>query len=223
MTDTMERERRVEAISPGEEVPPEVTGNPAEAPSASGALQASARRRASETVRRLAEAIHWLEAHDEPVSLPAVNRISGLDPKTIYRNPKACALFQAHSTHLNTQREREEAERKRKRRRGRNSGRAVDPDVDASPTAPSPTPSTVPTTGALLALPRKQLAARLEAALAARDETRRECAELEVRYTALLQEHMGCAQTILTLRAELDRRDQFQGRYHTLLEHQEHH
>jgi hypothetical protein len=34
---------------------------------------------------------------------------------------------------------------------------------------------------------------------------------------------MGCAQTILTLRAEQHRQDQFLGRYRTLLEHQEHH
>ncbi len=219
----MERERRVEAIAPGEEVPPEVTGNPVEAPSGPGALQASVRRRAGETVQRLAEAIQVLEARDEPVTLPAVNRISGLDPKTIYRNPEACALFQAHSTHLNARREREEAERKRKRRRGRSRGRALDPGADASPTAPPPTPSAVPTTGALLALPKKQLMVRLEAALATRDEARRECAELEARYTALLQEHMGCAQTILTLRAELHRRDQFLATYRTFLEHQEHH
>lgn len=214
MTETTQRERRGESVPPGEEAPPAVTGNWEEAPVA--ALRASARRRADETVRRLAEAIDWLEARDEPVTLSAVRRVSGLDPKTIYRNPEARALFEAHSTHLKAQREREEAERKR--RRGRSRRRTS--GTDASPT--TPVLAAPPATSPLLALSKKQLVARLEAALAAREEACRERAELEARYAALLQEHMGCEQIILTLRAEQHRQAQYLGRYRTLLEHQEH-
>lgn len=214
MTDTSERERGVEDVVPGEEVPSEVIDHPRE--TSATALQASARRRADETVRRLAEAIDWLEARAEPVTLSAVQRMSGLVPKTIYRNPEARALFEAHSTHLKAQREREEAERKRRRARSRHRTS----DADASLTAPAL--SAPPSPGPLLALGKKQLVARLEAALAARDEACRERAELEARYAALLQEHMGCEQIILTLRAEQHRQMQYLGRYRILLEHQEH-
>jgi hypothetical protein len=98
---------------------------------------------------------------------------------------------------------------------------APGPGAEASSTAI--TRSVLPTAGPLLALPKKELMARLEAAFAARDAACRERTELQKQYTALLQEHMGCAQTILTLRAELHRRDQFLGTYRTLLEHQERH
>jgi len=179
-------------------------------------LRASARRRYWDTIERLRGSIARIEERGDPVALEAIRLDCGLGARTIARNKHAQALFEAHSTHLKARREREERERKRARRRTKGQAHASDTPAPPLPRARDP----------LLDLTKRELAALVRTARAERDEARAAIAAtrdaLDGQYRALAQEHMRCAQTIMTLRADLAKHERHLAQFRSTIQHQEH-
>ena len=64
------------------------------------ALQRNAAQRAERTVARLQDGIAALTRAGLPITGPLIKRETGLDYKTIQRNPAAYALFCKHAAHF---------------------------------------------------------------------------------------------------------------------------
>ena len=66
----------------------------------SAALRRNAAQRAERTVERLQDGIAALTRAGLPITGPLIKRETGLDYKTIQRNPAAYALFCKHAAHF---------------------------------------------------------------------------------------------------------------------------
>jgi hypothetical protein len=113
------------------------------------ALQRNATRRAERTVTRLQEGITGLTRAGLPITGPLIKRETGLDYKTIQRNPAAYALFCKHAAHFIQPRSPKPSARKIAKRQ-RNKAR--------SSVAPEPTPR-----DPLLERPKRRLVDRIRA------------------------------------------------------------
>lgn len=157
-----------------------------------GLLRHNAAERAR-TLERLHAAVAALHARAQPVSTSTIREECGLEYASYRRNPDALAFFRQHSTHL--------AAKRRRTVRHNHAGQSA----PAATAQPDP----------LLQHKKPTLVARLRAAQAERDD-------LAARYGALLQEHMTCAETILRLRADVARYQEFLGHLRTERTTQEH-
>ncbi len=141
----------------------------------------TAARRRERTVERLQVGIATLEAAGREVTARTVHEVTGIDHRTIGRNPAAIALFREHSTHLQARR----PPAKKPHR-----PRDADPPGEAEPS---------PVRDPLQNYSRPRLIRKvnaLEQQLAAR-------AEQDRQYAGLVQEHASCAMTIERLEARV--------------------
>jgi hypothetical protein len=113
----------------------------------SAVLRRNAAQRAERTVARLQDAIAALTRAGLPITGPLIKRETGLDYKTIQRNPAAYALFCKHASHF-TQPRTPKSTTKRTGKRRRNMTRAS--------AAPQPTPR-----DPLLERPKRRLVDRI--------------------------------------------------------------
>ncbi len=128
-----------------EQTPPE----PNAAARRSAALRRNAVQRAARTVARLQDGIAALTRAGLPISGPLIKRETGLDYKTIQRNPAAYALFCKHAAHF-TQPPTPKPTTRRTGKGRRNKTR--------TPVAPQPTPR-----DPLLERPKRRLVDRVRA------------------------------------------------------------
>ena len=112
------------------------------------ALQRNATQRAERTVARLQEGITALTRTGLPITGPLIKRETGLDYKTIQRNPTAYALFCKHAAHFAKRPATNPAPQSRGRNRRRHRARATVP--------PQPTPR-----DAMLERPKRRLVDRI--------------------------------------------------------------
>jgi hypothetical protein len=175
-------------------------------------LRANAAAQRQATVQRLKAAIAQLEVEERPANTFTVKEVSGLDYMAYYRNPEALALFRTHSTHLRKEREKEQAKRRRSKRKSTRRDAALHQ---------VPIQSRDP----LLAYKKPDLVAKLRTAYAERDQAlqsaQKEREEIELRYHALLQEHMQCGITIAKLEAQHAEHLAFIERFHSSLQREE--
>jgi hypothetical protein len=175
-------------------------------------LRANAAAQRQATVQRLKAAIAQLEVEERPVNTFTVKEVSGLDYMAYYRNPEALALFRTHSTHLRKEREKEQAKRHRSKRKSTRR----DATLHQVP---------IQSRDPLLAYKKPDLVAKLRRAYAERDQAlqsaQREREEIELRYHALLQEHMQCGITIAKLEAQHAEQLVFIERFRSSLQREE--
>jgi ribosomal protein S18 len=176
-------------------------------------LRANAAAQKQATIDRLTQAIVQLEAEGRPVNTFTIKEVCGLDYMAYYRNAEALALFRTHSTHLRREREKEQAKRRRSKGKNREQDEGF---YQAKAASRDP----------LLAYKKPDLAAKLRAALAERDQIQHrmqtELEEKEQHYLALLQEHMQCGLTIAKLEAQLAEYLAFMQRFRSALSSEEH-
>jgi hypothetical protein len=165
------------------------------------------------TVDRLKEAIAQLETEGRPVNTFTIKEVSGLDYMSYYRNPEALALFRMHSTHLRNEREKEQAKQHRSKRKRAKQDENLH-QIKVEPRDP------------LLAYKKPELVAKLRTAYAERDQLKQQAyhegAELEQRYTVLLQEHMQCGVKIAKLEAQVAEYLAFMEQFRSALRKEEH-
>jgi hypothetical protein len=156
----------------------------------SGLREHAARQRQA-TLERLQTAVATLREHRRPITVLTVREVSGLDYKSIVRNPEALALFQANSTFLVAKRK--AAKRKRAAQQEEVRIQARDPALNYS---------------------RAQLVARLRQA-----EQRR--LEAESLYQQLLLERTQVDLKVMQLEAELGKFQDFLSRLRSHVEDEE--
>jgi len=176
-------------------------------------LRAHAATQRQMTVERLKQAIATLEAAGRPVTTFSIKEVSQLDYMAYYRNAEALALFRAHSTHLREERAKEEVKRRGPGRKFAKQDNTLH-QVKVKPRDP------------LLAYKKPDLVVKLRTAYAERDQFKQQVladrAELEQRYTMLLQTHMQCGVTIAKLEAEVAEFRVFMQRFRMALSNEEH-
>ncbi len=138
-------------------------------------LRTYATQQRQATLSRLQAAITLLKDKGEPITVHTVREASGLDYKSIARNPEALALFHQHSTFLAAKRK--ETKKKRKPGREEEIPRQKDP---------------------LLNYKRPQLVARVRQEMQRREE-------MEIQYRQLLEERVQSDLKMLQLEADLAR------------------
>lgn len=154
-------------------------------------LRAYAARQRQTTLERLHAAITALKDKGEPITVHTIRETSGLDYKSIARNPEALALFRHHSTFLATKRK----ETKKKRKPGR---------AEEIPQPKDP----------LLNYKRPQLAARLRQEMQRREE-------IEIHYRQLLEERVQSDLKMVQLEADLARYHDFLGHLRAQVQQEE--
>lgn len=154
-------------------------------------LRAHAARQRQATLERLQTAIATLRDHGQPITVHTIREASGLDYKSIVRNPEALALFQANSTFLVAKRK--AAKRKRT---------AEHEQVRIQPRDPA------------LNYTRPQLVARL------RQEQQRRL-EAEDQYRQLLVERTQVDLKVMQLEAELGKYQGFLSRLRSQVQDEE--
>ena len=181
-------------------------------------LRAYAAVRKQETVKRLQQAIAQLEADGRPVNTFTIKEVSSLDYMAYYRNREAFALFQEHSTHL--RQKRAEKQMKKQAGDGQPKRKNTREDVEALQAF------NVSPRDRRLDYKRPRLVELLqetEAELVAiKEHSQAEYAELEQRYSRLLQEHMHCGLRIARLEAQVAEHLAFMDRYRSALQREEH-
>ncbi len=154
-------------------------------------LREHAARQRQVTLERLQAAITTLKEKGQPITVHTVREASGLDYKSIARNPEALSLFQANSTFLVAKRKK--SGRKRKAELAEKVPQPKDPFLNYK---------------------RAQLAARLR-----QEQQRRE--EIEGQYRQLLAERVQTDLKVMQLEAELGQYRSFLSHLRSQVQNQE--
>jgi hypothetical protein len=152
------------------------------------ALRRNAAQRAERTVMRLQDGIAAMTRAGLPITGPLIKRETGLDYKTIQRNPAAYALFCKHAAYFTQLRVTESRPRLSARNRRRKQPRSALP--------PKPTPR-----DPLLERPKKRLVDRVRALEAENADLMQAAARLALAQQEIEARNMDmCAQLVVARR-----------------------
>jgi hypothetical protein len=155
----------------------------------SAALRRNAAKRAERTVERLQDGIAALTRAGLPITGPLIKQETGLDYKTIQRNPAAYALFCTHAAHFTQPRTPKPSARTIGKRRHKKARPSV---------APQPTPR-----DPLLERPKRRLVDRIRAVETENAELVRAAARLALSQQEIEAQSMDVRSQLVAVQRNL--------------------